>query len=99
MSTPITEQNTATISPISHANVMIHHSQSALQRVANRIVELLGEHYRDERGMSTVEYAHCQLEVLSSHSDQLRDLLQDQPRHYRTRCRSGGSRVGVSTIS
>ena len=57
MSTPITEQNTATISPISHANVMIHHSQSALQRVANRIVELLGEHYRDERGMSTVEYA------------------------------------------
>lgn len=57
MSTPITEHNTATISPISHANVMIHHSQSALQRVANRIVELLGEHYRDERGMSTVEYA------------------------------------------
>ena len=57
MSTSITEQNTATISPISHANVMIHHSQSALQRVANRIVELLGEHYRDERGMSTVEYA------------------------------------------
>lgn len=57
MSTPITEQNTATIIPISHANVMIHHSQSALQRAANRIVELLGEHYRDERGMSTVEYA------------------------------------------
>lgn len=71
------EHHTTTISPISHATVMIHTSQNAVQRFVNRVVHALQEHYRDERGMSTVEYAHCQLEVLSSHSDQLRDLLQD----------------------
>lgn len=56
MSIISTQENT-TISPISHATVMIHHSQNALQRVTNRIVQALSDHYRDERGMSTVEYA------------------------------------------
>ena len=52
-----TEHHTTTISPISHATVMIHTSQNAVQRFVNRVVHALQEHYRDERGMSTVEYA------------------------------------------
>lgn len=50
-------EQSVTASPLATAMLMTHRAQTWVQGVLERIAAEMNAHYRDERGMSTIEYA------------------------------------------
>lgn len=57
MSMSTIPEQLSTTSPLSTALVHAHKTRSAVEQFLGRIIAAMRQHYEDERGMSTIEYA------------------------------------------